>query len=154
MGGMSDSGDGRTLADKLNRLFQLVRSPSGEEYTYDEVARSIRGQDISISHTYVWQLRKGARTNPTKRHLEGLAAFFGVSPAYFFDDQTAEQVETELALLAALRDGSVRQVALRVADLSPASVDTVNELVSRIRQLEGLPATDPRSGNDSTAEGE
>jgi len=143
-----------TLAAKLDRLFQLVRSPGGEEYTYDEVARAIREQDISISHTYVWQLRKGIRTNPTKRHLEGLAAFFGVSPAYFFDDQTAERVETELALLAALRDGSVRQVALRVADLSPASLDTVNELVSRIRQLEGLPAREPPSGNDSAPAGE
>lgn len=151
---MSKSSDASvpTLAAKLDRLFQLVRSPGGDEYTYDEVARAIREQDIPISHTYVWQLRKGIRTNPTKRHLEGLAAFFGVSPAYFFDDQTAERVETELALLAALRDGSVRQVALRVADLSPASLDTVNELVSRIRQLEGLPAGEPPSGDDSAGE--
>ncbi|OLF14678.1 helix-turn-helix domain-containing protein [Actinophytocola xanthii] len=146
---MPDRGDdadaARTLADKLNRLFQTVRSPTGEEYTYDEVASAIREQDVPISHTYVWQLRKGVRTNPTKRHLEGLAAFFGVSPAYFFDDRTAEQIDTELALLAALRDGSVRRVALRAAHLSPASLDTVNEILSRIRELEGLQPTDPDS---------
>lgn len=139
-------GSGRTLSDKLNKLFRTVRPKAGEEYSYEEVANSIREQGISISHTYVWQLRKGIRTNPTKRHLEGLAAFFGVSPAYFFDDQTAEQIDMELALLAALRDGSVRQVALRVADLSPASLDTVNDLVSRIRQLEGLPPDEPTPG--------
>ncbi len=139
-------GSGRTLSDKLNKLFRTVRPKAGEEYSYEEVASSIREQGISISHTYVWQLRKGTRTNPTKRHLEGLAAFFGVSPAYFFDDQTAEQIDMELALLAALRDGSVRQVALRVADLSPASLDTVNDLVSRIRQLEGLPPGEETPG--------
>lgn len=136
---MAEEDGGRTLSEKLNRLFETVRPRAGEDYSYEEVANSIREQGISISHTYIWQLRKGIRTNPTKRHLEGLAAFFGVSPAYFFDDQTAEQIDVELALLAAMRDGSVRQVALRVSDLSPASLDTVNELVSRIRQLEGLP---------------
>ncbi|KAA2256954.1 helix-turn-helix transcriptional regulator [Solihabitans fulvus] len=147
----TDTDGGRSLADKLNHLFQLVRPAAREEYSYEEVAASIREQGISISHTYVWQLRKGIRTNPTKRHLEGLAAFFGVSPAYFFDDSTSAQVDTELALLAALRDGSVRQVALRVADLSPASLDTVNDLVDRIRQLEGLP---PANGDSPRPPGQ
>jgi transcriptional regulator with XRE-family HTH domain len=141
---------GRTLADKLDHLFRTVHPAGRGEYTYEEVAASIRERDIPISHTYVWQLRKGARTNPTKRHVEGLAQFFGVSPAYFFDDRTTEQSDDELALLAVLRDDAVRRIALRVADLSPESVDTVNDLLSRIRQLEGLPPTLPSdSGPES-----
>lgn len=67
----------------------------------------------TISATYLWQLRKGLRDNPNKKHLEALADFFGVSPAYFFDDESVARIDAELELLAALREGSVRQIALR-----------------------------------------
>lgn len=33
----------------------------------------------------------GRRDNPTRRHLSSLAAFFGVSPMYFFDDGTCRE---------------------------------------------------------------
>lgn len=96
-----------------------------------------------MGDTYIWQLRRGARTNPTKRHLEGLAAFFGVPVTYFFDTETADRIEQELGLVMALRDSAVRSVALRIADLTPASVDTVKEIIDRIRKIEGLPEAPP-----------
>jgi transcriptional regulator with XRE-family HTH domain len=134
-----------SMAHKLDYLFRTVRPPGRQgEYSYQEVAEGIRDLGIAISHTYVWQLRRGARANPTKRHLEGLAAFFGVPVSYFFDDAVANQIESELGLVRALRDSNVRSVALRIADLTPASVDTVKEIVDRIRQIEGLP-DDPAS---------
>jgi hypothetical protein len=45
-----------------------------------------RGCEPTDPATYLRQLRKGLRDNPTKRHLEALADFFGVAPIYFFDD--------------------------------------------------------------------
>jgi transcriptional regulator with XRE-family HTH domain len=91
-------------------------------------------------------LRKGVRDNPTKRHLEALADFFGVAPAYFFDDAAARRIDAELALLTAMRDTSVRQIALRASGLSPKSLDAIIEMVERVRELEGLPEAGPTEG--------
>lgn len=129
-----------TLAAKVNHLFRTVRPRSGGEYTFEEVAEAIRAKGgPTISATYLWQLRKGLRDNPTKRHLEALAGFFGVPPAYFFDDAEAKRIDAELALLTALRDAPVRQIALRANGLSAKSLETIAEMVDRVRELEGLP---------------
>lgn len=129
----------RTLAAKVDHLFRTVRPSSDKEYSFEEVAETIRANGgRTISATYLWQLRKGVRDNPTRRHLEALAEFFGVPPAYFFDAATASQVDAELTLLAALRDASVRQIALRASGLSPRSLGAITEMVERAREIEGL----------------
>lgn len=136
----------RTLAEKIDHLFATVRPPKGE-YTHEEVANAIRDAGgPTISATYVWQLRKGLRDNPTKKHVEALAGFFGVPPAYFFDDDAAAQIDAELALLTALRDADVRQVALRASGLSTESLHTIAEMIERVRRLEGLPDQPAESG--------
>jgi transcriptional regulator with XRE-family HTH domain len=96
---------------------------------------------VAISHTYVWQLRKGLRDNPTKRHLEALAQFFGVPPAYFLDDDP-NGVQEQLELLVALRDNAVRSLAMRAADLSPASIHAIRSMIEQARIVEGLPPAD------------
>lgn len=132
----------KALSEKIDRLFRTVRSRSGDEYTYEEVASEIARRDgPTISATYVWQLRKGIRDNPTKKHLEALAQFFGVSPSYFFNDEAAERIDAELDLLTAFRDATVRQIALRSFGLSAESLRTIANMVERVRQLEGLPET-------------
>jgi len=131
-----------TLADKLNHLFASVRplDSARGEYTHEQVATAIeQAGGPTISATYVWQLRKGLRDNPTKHHLEGLAGFFGVPPAYFLDDETAARVDEQLDLLAAFRDPLVRDLAVRASGLSPQTLRTVLDMVDRARQLEGLP---------------
>jgi transcriptional regulator with XRE-family HTH domain len=137
---MSDTASAqRTLSEKLDRLFRTVRPRDGGEYTFEEVADAIRGRGgPTISATYVWQLRKGIRDNPTKRHLEALADFFGVSPAYFFDDEAAERIDAELDLLVAIRDSSVRRLALRAFGLSPETLSSIAGIIEHARKLEGL----------------
>lgn len=131
---------GRTLAEKVDHLFRTVHPGSRDEYSFEEVASTIRGRGgPTISATYLWQLRKGIRDNPTKKHLEALADFFGVAPAYFFDDDVAARIEAELNLLVALRDGPVRQIALRASGLSPDSLTKIAEMVEWVRELERLP---------------
>jgi transcriptional regulator with XRE-family HTH domain len=138
----AEQAGGRTLAQKLDHLFRTVHPGSRDEYSFEEVAAAIRGRGgPTISATYLWQLRKGLRDNPTKKHLEALAAFFGVPPAYFFDDDAARRIEAELALLATLRDTTIRQIALRAVGLSPESLSALTEMILRVRQLEGLPDT-------------
>jgi len=144
---MADGTAKGALATKLDHLFGAVRPADGDEYTFDEVAEAIKAQGgPTISATYLWQLRKGIRDNPTKRHLEALAGFFGVPPAYFFDDAEAERIDAELALLSALRDAPVRHIALRARGLSTKSLEAISDMVDRVRELEGLP--DPPGDTD------
>lgn len=140
------SADEGVLAARVDHLFRTVRADDGGEYTFEEVAEAIRAKGgPTISATYLWQLRKGVRDNPTKRHVEALASFFGVPPAYFFDDAEAARIDAELALLNALRDAPVRQLALRARGLSDKSLATIADMVERVRELEGLPQEDGRT---------
>ena len=140
----------RTLADKLEHLFRTVHPRGRGEYSNREAAEEIRRRGgPSISAYYLWLLRRGQRDNPTKKHLQALADFFGVSPLYFFDDEVAERTDAQLELLAALRDANVRHLALRAASLSPETLLAIAEMVERARQIEGLPdagAAQPRRG--------
>ncbi len=134
------SGLSSGLPAKLNRLFETMRPPGApdREYTHEEVARGVaEAGGPTISATYVWMLRTGKRDNPTKRHLEALARFFGVSPAYFFDEDQGPHIDEQLAAAAALRDAGVRAVALRASGLSPpASLEALMLMLERVRELE------------------
>lgn len=128
----------QTLAGKIDRLFEVVRRPDGERYTHDEVAQACRdATGETFSTTYVWQLRTGKRDNPTKRHLEALAGFFQVPPAYFFDDEQSAKLTGELALLGALRDAGVRAIALRAVTLSADGQAVISDMVDAIARREG-----------------
>ncbi len=136
---VGDRPRGRTLADKLDYLFRTIRRRGEGEYSYEEVAKALRGKGgPTISATYIWQLRKGIRDNPTKHHIEALAEYFGVPPAYFFDDEAADRISQELELLASLRDAEVRELAMRAFGLSSDSLAAIRGMVERVRKLEGL----------------
>lgn len=125
-----------SLADKINRLFQTVQV-NGREYTNEEVSRGCSQLEGSaaISKTYVWQLRTGQRDNPTKRHLEALATFFRVPAAYFFDEETSERVDLQLALLAALRNADIRSIALRALELDDSGRRSISRIVGEVADL-------------------
>ncbi len=134
-----------SLARKLNRLFETIHPASRGEYSPEEVARAISDAgEGSISPAYIYMLRKGQRDNPTKRHLELLAGFFGVTPAYFFDDEAAQRIEEELELLAAFRDGGIRRLAARASGLSPRSLSGILRMIEAAREIEGLPEQQER----------
>lgn len=132
--------ESHTLAARLDHLFRSIRASEQREYSNEDVAEAItRDQGVTISASYLWYLRTGQRDNPTLKHLTALATFFGVPAAYFFDDTVREQVESEIALVTALKDTGVREVAMRASGLSDKSLDTITEIINRVRELEGLP---------------
>lgn len=142
----------RSLAERLEHLFRTVHPRGRGEYSSEEVANAIAAQGgPTISATYIWMLRKGTRDNPTKKHIEALSEFFGVPPAYFFDDESAARIEAELATVAALRDAAVHRVALRAAGLSNESLAALAEMIDRVRTLEGLPRGDDPQPEDGPA---
>jgi transcriptional regulator with XRE-family HTH domain len=128
----------KTLAEKIDHLFTVVHPPKGE-YTHEQVARAIEtAGGPTVSATYLWQLRKGMRDNPTKKHIEAMSSFFGVPPSYFFDEDTAAAPDADLELRTAVRDPLVRQLATHAAGLSPETLTTLIHMTHRARQLEGL----------------
>ena len=143
---------GRSLADKLNRLFATVRPDPAREYSNEHVAAAIRATGVSISQSYIWQLRKGRKTNPTLRHLQALAEFFGVPTAYFVDDATTDRITEQLNVLAAeqarLHEASqgsdVKLMAMRAGQLSQEHRKQVMDLLDIVYRLEQAERGHPR----------
>jgi transcriptional regulator with XRE-family HTH domain len=134
---VTESGEPRSIAEKLDALFRTVHPGGQGEYSHAAVAEAIREQQgVPISHTYIWQLRTGRRTNPTIQHLTALAAFFGVPVAYFLDEPDGARVEQDLELLTAMKQAGVTEIALRAARLSPGSRSTVKDMLDQIWRLE------------------
>ncbi|NJC71911.1 helix-turn-helix transcriptional regulator [Planosporangium thailandense] len=135
---------GRSLGEKLNYLFATMKPRGGQKYSNEQVAAAIRKTGVTISQSYVWQLRRGMKDNPTLRHLQALADFFGVPAAYFFDDEVTGRVEEQLERLRieqarvnetnAGRD--VRLMAMRAGELSAERRRQVMDLLDVIYRLE------------------
>ncbi|WP_250035288.1 helix-turn-helix domain-containing protein [Paractinoplanes maris] len=122
-----------SIAGRLDRLFKQLRP----EPSYMAVAEAVRAdQGVSISHTYIWQLRTGRRDNPTIQHLTALSTYFGVPVSYFIDDEQTTRIDTQLDLLRTIRDAGVTELALRAADVSPRGRDTISELIQRVWESE------------------
>jgi transcriptional regulator with XRE-family HTH domain len=139
-----NAGDGgASFSERLDHLFRTVHPMGRGEYSYREVAKAIEDHHgTTISASYLNQLRTGVKDNPTKRHIEALAAFFGVPPSYFFDSRAAARIDQELDLLAALRDSGVRQIAMRAAGLPPEGLESVRQIIELARNVSGLPDGD------------
>ncbi|MFG3112876.1 XRE family transcriptional regulator [Streptomyces sp. NPDC048197] len=135
---------GRSLAEKINYLFATIKDDDGREYSNEYAANAISQTGINISMSYIWQLRKGKKDNPTVRHLQGLASFFGVPISYFFDDAVARQVHGRLVQMEserasvneALEDRDVKLMAMRAGELSEARRKQVMDLLDVVYKLE------------------
>ena len=149
-----------SLAEKLNRLFATVRPDGGPEYSNEQVAAAIRETGVHISQSDIWQLRKEKKTNPTLRHLQALANFFGVPAAYFFDNEVTGRVGGQLDALVAeqtrmaemVENGDVKLMAMRAGELSPTRRRQVMELldvVYRLEQAEKLEQPERRGADDA-----
>ena len=136
---MDDDGASPTLAERLDHLFSVQGARKGREPTYREVATAIADRGgPTVSPSYIWQLRTGLKDNPTLKHLEALAAYFQVEPAYFFDASTAQRVDADRALSAAMADPIVRTVALAASRLTPDSLAVVQAVIDRAGALERM----------------
>jgi transcriptional regulator with XRE-family HTH domain len=129
------------LSRRLDDLFTSAR-PGGKQWTNADVAAELKrsSPDLKVGAVYLSQLRNGKRTNPSPDLLAALAGFFGVSVAYFFDDEVAESVQTELAALQAMRDAGVRAVAMRAAGMRTDNLEAITTIMDQYRKMQGLPA--------------
>lgn len=123
----------RTLPEKIDYLIRQVHPRGRKPYTHPEISEA-----TGLSTGLLSALRSGKNLNPTKDTLERLAKFFGVPEAFFFDDQTAEQVTAQIGLAAVMRDAGIAHVASRMVGLSQGSLEAVISMTEQLRKLEGL----------------
>ena len=139
------------IASRLEHLFRTVHPADRGPYTPGDVAAAINaeaGEDV-ISGQYIWLLRTGRRDNPTYKHLIAISWFFGVSPMYFFDDAEVQRDAVPAELVTALKDDTVREMALRAAGLSDRSLKAIGDMVDSARSLQGeSPTRRSRQAND------
>ncbi|MFD4538161.1 XRE family transcriptional regulator [Kitasatospora sp. NPDC058397] len=138
---VEESAEAGSIASRLNHLFETVHPADRGPYTNPEVAQAINakaGHQV-LGPTYLWQLRKGKRTDPTHSRLTAIADFFGVSPLYFYEEEMAKRTDEQLRLAGALRNASIRQMVLDADGLSERSMAAITTMIQSARAMEGLP---------------
>lgn len=128
------------FAQQLNKLFKSVHPKDRRPYTTPEAAKLINeaaGQSV-ISPTYLWQLRKGKRADPTLSRATAIARFFNVKLDFFNEVRREEPSRAELNLAQALQKPGIRELARQVDGLSPAGTAALLALARSLREIEGL----------------
>lgn len=139
----------RRIDQRLTALVTALYPDERKRPGYAKLAKDIRETTGgAISGTYLWELTTGRKRNVTVEQLDVLAQYFGVPSEYFLNDDVADRVDTQLRLLAALRDTKVRNLALRAEGLSPQSLDALLTMVNEARRLQNLPNVEDCADTD------
>lgn len=141
----------RTLGEKIEWLIRhrwpTDAAPPRTNADIAEAITAATGEELSS--TGVWKLRTGRGDNPTLKTLTAMARFFGVPVGYFGDEEAAESIGDELALLELLRDEGIGRAALRsLTGLSSPGLRAVAEIIetiSRMEQAQDQPGGSPES---------
>ena len=107
---------------KLKRLIQERTKPDGTPYGLDEIAAFTQVASSTIRHLLTIE-----SSNPTMDTIGGLAKFFGVSPVYFFEEDSGEALEPD--------NGAARLYLRSGQDLSPGDKRILEEIVKLAEQL-------------------
>jgi transcriptional regulator with XRE-family HTH domain len=131
------------IPERLNYLFQTVHAPDRRPYSAAEVARWINDNGGKISSVYILKILNGERTDPSQRYLKEIARYFGVSPAFFWEDDPAELDGEALNTQILLRDDLVQSMMLRAARLSRGQQEALSGIIDSLLRAEGKdPAED------------
>lgn len=136
----ADAGDGDptppSLGERLLALRMTVHPADRGPYTLDEVSEGIRLRGETVSAAYLHQLESGTRPNPSIQKLEAIVGFYGVTLAYLFNDRVAQEVDEEIALLQAIRDAGVKDIAMRALDLEPEYRQSISRIIREMGDLQ------------------
>ncbi|GAA2017383.1 hypothetical protein GCM10009799_51770 [Nocardiopsis rhodophaea] len=167
-----------SLANKLNLLFDTVRSPDGNKFSDQEVAAWITEhwdefteadeghKRRGISNTYISYLRRGLRKQVSASIVVGMARFFGVDPRYLLPggDQDGS-VHEQVLLLRDMKAVGLEGIKMRNAATGEATSQLkvirslLAQVASEINNLEsayadtGTPGKEPPEEDDRTKQG-
>jgi transcriptional regulator with XRE-family HTH domain len=153
----------KDLAAKIDALIVAAGSPS-----YEALAREIKDMGgPTVSAAYLWQLRTGARDNPTFQHLQALARYFSEKLAVpvtlqYFDPETPvdqpwrdvagrnqvvalpERQSSERDIARQLAERGIERISARYGEMGP------NMLRDILAIMEELAARDRSAGEGNT----
>lgn len=138
------------LSKRISELFDTVRKADGTRYSLREVAAGITAATgVTVSVSTIWQLRHGGQDNPTLATLRGVAGFFGVPVQYLVPDDGDPGGTDPHALATAAQlhaNPELHHLLIRARGLTPDNLHLLDELLTRIRQSQGLPDIPPDLG--------
>ncbi|MBP2371965.1 hypothetical protein [Pseudonocardia parietis] len=87
-----------TLSGRIERLFEVSRPPHAPARMWrnSEVVAACRAAGLDLSESHLSELRRGIKSNPTRKTLDALAWFFEVRVGWFLDDELAMEIEQHL----------------------------------------------------------
>ena len=122
------------IARRLNHLFATIKQANGRKHTDEEVAAyvaELTGQ--ACSRHWVRKVRKAETPAPDLERLQAVAAFFGVSRGYLFDDREFDAVENDIRTARALKKLEVNGIHLRqLEELTPEQLRILAGLVQNL----------------------
>ncbi|WHT20223.1 helix-turn-helix transcriptional regulator [Crossiella sp. CA-258035] len=159
----------RSFREKLNTLFDLARHPEKNELTLDAAVAAVRERgkergdtNWTISPSTIIDLRSGKNTNPRLRHVIMLAEVFHSPPAYFLDEELAEQMDSQLRFHRTMAELGIEKVVTRAPELTeevrdslvrtlvkalkPEAADAVEEALTRSARAPETPDGQPSGG--------
>ncbi|MDO5511859.1 helix-turn-helix domain-containing protein [Corynebacterium sp.] len=111
--------------------------PGRDRFTQMEIVAGVKELGGDLSQPYLSQLLRGTH-EPSDRVIRDLAAFFGVSPEYFIDDDEYRRTNDYIALLRKVSDSEVLAVSARAVDLPSDALDRIRSAVEEERRRAGL----------------
>jgi transcriptional regulator with XRE-family HTH domain len=129
-----EASSGDDFATKLRRLIRTVHPPDRGPYSYREIARGVVEAGVTMTSTTLYQLANGGRPDPKLRHVQGLAAFFGVPVAYFMDEAIAARIDEQISSVVVWRDQEAQELALRTLALPADQRQLINGMLATIEE--------------------
>ena len=125
--------ESQILSRKIDLLLDVVVTPDGKQYEFNDVAAALAERGVKLSRTRWHHLKVGDSTakHPTDL-ITALAKFFQVDPDYLLkaDGEIPERIQQELELLAAMRRAKVKEFATRtLAEVDNETLDAIAALL-------------------------
>ena len=109
-------GEKEHVSETFARLLSLYRKPDGSEWGGQDLQNATGG---AVTRSYVANLKKGRIENSGLAKLEAISGAMGFPPALWFGDAGEEGRTADEALLAALKDGTLRSILEEAQRLRP-----------------------------------
>jgi len=109
-------GEKEHVSETFARLLSLYRKRDGSEWGGQDLQNATGG---AVTRSYVANLKKGRIENSGLAKLEAISGAMGFPPALWFGDAGEEGRTPDEALLAALKDGTLRSILEEAQRLRP-----------------------------------
>ena len=109
-------GEKEHVSETFARLLSLYRKRDGSEWGGQDLQNATGG---AVTRSYVTNLKKGRIENSGLAKLEAISGAMGFPPALWFGDAGEEGRTPDEALLAALKDGTLRSILEEAQRLRP-----------------------------------